>query len=84
MTTKKIVEVGVGGGRDVEGRPGGQHLKILGIGNIGGLNKIQGLAPLCELCQETLKISHPPIMKPTPHPPLPPQFLVKKFPSLPL
>ena len=84
MTTKKIVEVGVGGGRDVEGRRGGQHLKILGIGNIGGLNKIQGLAPLCELCQETLKISHPPIMKPTPHPPLPPQFLVKKFPSLPL
>ena len=39
----------------------GQNLKKReGAGNIR-----RGLAPLCELYQETLKISHPPIVKPT-------------------
>ena len=28
--------------------------------NIGALRKIGGLAPLWQLCKETLKISHPP------------------------
>ena len=49
MTTQKTVEVGVIGDRKV-------------AGGMGGLHKIRGLAPLCQLCQETLKISHPPII----------------------
>ena len=40
-----------------------------GAGNIR-----RGLAPLCELYKETLKISHPPIVKPTSPPFLSPIF----------
>ena len=53
MTTQKTVEVGVGGDRKV-------------AGGMGGLHKIRGLAPLCQLCQETLKTSHPPVQTMTP------------------
>ena len=56
MTTQKTVEVGVGGDRTV-------------AGGMGGLHKIRGLAPLCQLCQETLKTSHPPVQTMTPPPP---------------
>ena len=35
------------------------------VDNIGSLHKIGGLAPVCQLCKETLKIFHPPIIKPT-------------------
>ena len=42
-----------------------------GVGGWG-----EGVAPLCQLCKETLKISHPPIIKQPPHSWLPP-FLVK-------
>ena len=52
-----------------------------GIGNIRGLHKIRGLAPLCQICQEILKISHPPIIKPTSPFWLPP-ISNKSFPSL--
>ena len=55
MTTEKKVEVGVGGDREVGG-------------GMGGLHKIRGLAPLCQLCQETLKTSHPPVQTMTPPP----------------
>ena len=55
MTTEKAVKVGL----EVTGKlgvgVGGQHLKK-GIGNIGGLHKIRGLALLCQLGKETLKI----------------------------
>ena len=44
---------GRGGG--AEGGGVGQHLKK-GIDNIGGLHKIRGLALLCQLGKETLKI----------------------------
>ena len=55
---------------------GGQNLKKRGE---GVLHKIVGLARLCQLCEETLKIFHPPIIKPTPAPPFQacPTFLVK-------
>ena len=43
----------------------------------GGLQKIRGLAPLCQLCKETLKISYPPIIKPPPPIPGSTPFLVK-------
>ena len=33
----------------------------------GGLHKIRGLAPLRQLCQETLKFSHPPCPPPLTH-----------------
>ena len=33
----------------------------MGVANIGGLQKIGGLAPLCQLCRENLKISHAPL-----------------------
>ena len=62
---KKQWAVGSGGGgwrwqgSEGEGRELGKFEKR-GIGNIGGL------APFCKLCKETLKISHPPIVKPTP------------------
>ena len=51
-----------------------------GLGNIGGLHKIRGLAPLCQLCKETLQIFHPPPhYKTNPPPPIPSffPFLVK-------
>ena len=57
----------------------GQNLKKReGAGNIR-----RGLAPLCELYQETLKISHPPIVKPTSPPWLSP-ISSKNFPPPPL
>ena len=57
MTTERTVEVRVGGDREVGGGGGGdgQHLK-----------KIRGLATLYQLCEENLKISNPPIIKPPP------------------
>ena len=45
-----------------------------------GIHKIGGLAPLCQLCKESLKICHPPIIKPTPHSWLP-TISSKNFPS---
>ena len=63
---------------------GGQNLKKRGE---EVLHKIVGLAPLCQLCEETLKIFHPPIIKPTlappPPPPIPglPHISSKNFPS---
>ena len=42
-----------------------------GGGNIGSLHKITGLAPLCQLCKVTLKISHSPHYKINPPPPIP-------------
>ena len=43
----------------------GQNLKRGRVDNIGSLHKIGGVAPVCQLCKETLKILHPPIIKPT-------------------
>ena len=84
MKTESTVEVGVGGDRKVGG--GGWTTFEKGqIGNIGGIHKTRGLAPLCQLCKDTLKISHPPIIKPNPPPPpthipgFPHPFLVKIF-----
>ena len=61
--TGRQKEKGVGSDKEVKeggrGGWGGQDLNI-GVGNIGGLHKIRGLVPLCQLCKETLKISHPP------------------------
>ena len=52
----------------------------------GGLHRIRGLAPLYQLCKETLKISHPHYKTITPPPPFPlhlhswlPPVLVKNF-----
>ena len=57
MTTETTVEGEVGGDKEIGGRGGegggGQHLEKRGIGNIGGLDNIRGLVPLCELCQKT-------------------------------
>ena len=39
----------------------GQNLKKMGVGNRVGLHKIGGLAPLCQVCKETLKSPHPPL-----------------------
>ena len=79
-----------GGGWRWQGSGGGGRVdkiwKMEGeVGNIGGgggLHKIRRLAPFCELCKETLKISHPPIIKPTP-PSIPgfPHISCKNFPS---
>lgn len=43
-------------------------MKKRGVGNIGGSpkNRGGGVASLCQLCKETLKIAHPPIIKPAP------------------
>ena len=80
MTTQSTVEVGVGGDRDKEGgwtkfekKEGGRQYRE-------GLHKISGLAPLCQLYQKALEISHPLIIKPTPHSWLPP-ISNKDFPS---
>ena len=55
--------------------------KKRGVGNIGGLylHKIGGLALLCQLCKETLKITLSPHYKTTPSPLFlaSPSFLVK-------
>ena len=54
MTTETTVEGEVGGDKEIGGRGGGgQHSEKRGIGNIGGLDNIRGLVPLCELCQKT-------------------------------
>ena len=66
MTTERTVEVGVGCDRQVGRR--GQHSKKGGQAVQWGLHKIRGLAPLCQLCQETLKTSHPPVQTMTPPP----------------
>ena len=57
---RKVKEVEVGGDRK-----GGDWAKFNkswgggGVGNIRVLHKLWGLAPLCHLCEETLKICHP-------------------------
>ena len=85
MKTERTVEVGVGGDRKVGG--GGWTTFEKGqIGNIGGIHKTRGLAPLCQLCKDTLKVSHPPIIKPNPPPPphipgFPPPISRENFPS---
>ena len=63
-TMERTVGVGNGSDRKVDGI--GQNLKKRERGNIGGLDKIGRLAPLSQICKETLKISHHPIIKPTP------------------
>ena len=50
-------------------KKGGRQYRVV-------LHKIGGLAPLCQLCEETLKIFHPSIITPPPIPGSPP-FLVK-------
>ena len=45
----------------------------------GGLQKIKGLTTLHQLCKQTLKISHSPIIKPPPPIPGSTPFLVKMF-----
>ena len=70
MKTERTVEMRVGGDREVGG---GQNLEK-GAGRVGrqyrrgggGLPKIRGLTPLCQLFKETLKNSHSSIIKPTP------------------
>ena len=47
MTTERTGEVGVGGDREV-----GDKILKRGGSNIGDLNKIRGLAPLCQLCKK--------------------------------
>ena len=78
MTTERTVEVGVGGDREIGGWT---TCEKWGIGNLRGLHKIRGLAPLCQLCQETLTTSHPPVIKPT-SPFWLPSISNKSFPSL--
>ena len=54
MTTETTVEGEVGGDKEIGGRGGGwPTFGKKGIGNIGGLDNIRGLVPLCELCQKT-------------------------------
>ena len=57
MATERTVKVGVEGDRKFFFLT----FEKGGIGNIGGLHKIRGLALLCQLCKETLKFSHPPL-----------------------
>ena len=62
--TERSVGVRVGGDREV-GEGVGQNLKRVGVNDIGGegvLQKVGGLAPLCQLCKETFKNSHPPFL----------------------
>ena len=76
-TTERTVGVGVRGGREVGGG-GGQGARLdkiwkkeVGVGNISSLHKtggwVGGLAALCQLSKETLKISHPPHFWLPPH-----------------
>ena len=56
VTTERAVWLGFGGDIEVEAE-GDQNLKRGEVGNIVGvLYKITGLASLCQLCKETLKI----------------------------
>ena len=72
-TTERTVVVGAGVDKKV-GVGGARDLKK-GVDNIGGSSKIGGVAPLCQLCKETLKILRALIIKPTlPHSWLPPYF----------
>ena len=75
---ERTVGEGIGSDREVDGI--GQNLKKRGRDNIGGLEKIGGLAPLSQLCKETLKISHHPLTKPTLSI-LAPPISSKNFPS---
>ena len=85
MLTERAVGVEVGGDREVGGA--GQNLekkkkrRERGKQYMGSLHKIRMLAPLCQLCKETLKVSH------ASHPPIitaPPPLFQVKFPILPL
>ena len=55
-TTERTMGVGLEITKKWEGL--GQNLKKEQVGNIGGLHKLGGLAPLYQLCKETLKTSH--------------------------
>ena len=57
---------GWGWGLEMAGKWDGGWTKLekKGVGNVGGLNKI-GEVLLYKLCEETLKISHRAIIKPT-------------------
>ena len=66
----------VSGGRGGKGVGSGQNLK-----KMGGLHKIGGLASLCHLSKETLKIPHSPIIKSTLHSWLSPTICSRHFPS---
>ena len=56
VRTERAVWLGFGGDIEV-GAEDDQNLKSGEVGNIGGvLYKITGLAPLCQICKETLKI----------------------------
>ena len=81
MTTERALGVGVGGDREV-GRGVDKIWTGRGVGNIEGLHKITGLAPLSQLYKKTLKISHPPIIETTPPIPVLP-ISSKHFPSPP-
>ena len=48
-------------------KKGGGGRQYWGMGGGVVLHKIRGLAPFCQLCKETLKINHPPIIKAIPH-----------------
>ena len=80
--TERKVAVEIGGDREGGGEGLGKIWKR-GVGNIGSLHKIGGLALLCQLFNylKRLKTSPPPLKTPPPPPPhfwLPP-FLVKIF-----
>ena len=63
-TTEKTVVAGIAGDREVVGvgvrvdkiwkKGGGRQYRW-------GLHKVGGLVPLCQLCEEPLKIFHPPL-----------------------
>ena len=56
-----------------QGRLGGaeQHFEKEGYAILGGLHKLTALAPFCQLCKETLEISHPSYCKTNPPTPIP-------------
>ena len=54
-------EKGGGGGQIFPIKIEGEKIWKRGVGNIGSLQKIGGLALLCQLFEETLKISRPPL-----------------------
>ena len=68
-TTERTVGVGVGDDREWGGL---DKIWKRGWAISGGLHKIGGLIHVYRLCKGTFKISHPPIIKPTPHSWLPP------------
>ena len=63
--TERTVGVGVGGDREVK-EGGWTKLEKWKVDNMGGLHKIGGFAPLCQLCKENFKIPHPPYYKTNP------------------